>query len=98
MPPESEALIKVYNLKDSVEALEINEGENNYLSLHFTTPEQEVLLSSDIVSAQFEDIASDSFGDGFDESKDLPTIGADLIRVGTTTKLSITYNVQRVHD
>ena len=94
----SQPVIKVYHMQGSTEGLEINEGENNYLSLHYTSPEKEVLFGSSPAGSLFEDIGGDSFGDEFDASQESKTFGGDQVRVGTTTRLSITYNVQKVDD
>ena len=82
--------ITVHQISDAMEALEINHGDNNYLSLHYTQPEQEVLFSENPSGSLYEDISSDTFGDDLAAAS---TISASALRVATTTKLSITYNV-----
>ena len=64
------------------------------MSLHFTSPTQQVLFSDGLGVM---DIASESFGDEENAGQTV-TIGADSIKVGHMSKVSISYDVQKVDD
>lgn len=61
------------------------------LSLHYTVPEQEVIYKGednifDIASEELDDVEEDT------------VVSQDQIRVAHTTKLSISYDVQKIDD
>jgi len=63
------------------------------MSLHFSPPVKEVGLAD----SQIANIADESFGD--EEGAGTPlTFGADSIRVSHSSKVSISYDVQKVDD
>ena len=77
IPAGDQPLITVHHMQGSTEGLEINNGETNYLSLHFTTPEKEVLFASSTAGSRYENIGGDSFGDEFDPARENETFGAE---------------------
>lgn len=85
--------MQVYQVDDSVESLPISE-DPILMSLHFTPPSQQVLYSTGV---GMQDIASESFGDE-DGAGQVVTIGSDEIRVGHMSRVSISYDVQKVDD
>ena len=67
------------------------------MSLHFTTPTQQVLYSSTGATAGMQDIAGESFGDEEGAGQVL-TIGTDEISIGHMSRVSISYDVAKVDD
>ena len=70
-------LIKVHQIQDATEALEINEGDSNMLSLHYTLPSKEVLFSASPSGSLYEDVGSETFGDDFDSAQSSMAFGGD---------------------
>lgn len=88
--PYDQALIKVHQVADSADSLPICE-EPAILSLHYTVPEQEVVYKGEDISF---DIASEELAD---IEPDV-VVSQDEIRVAHTTRLSISYDVQKIDD
>ena len=78
-------------MDDSVESLPISE-EPFTISLHFSPPAKEVGLAD----SQVFDIADETFGD--EDAGSVLTFGADAIRVSHSSRISISYDVQKVDD
>mmetsp|Transcript_5677 Transcript_5677/g.7607 ORF Transcript_5677/g.7607 Transcript_5677/m.7607 type:complete len:103 (-) Transcript_5677:144-452(-) len=79
-------------VSDSVESLPVAQDPVT-LSLHVTPPAKQVLLAG---SDGVKDIASEDFGD--DESAEVVTLGASGVRIAHVSRVSISYDVQKVDD
>ena len=79
-------------VSDSVESLPIAQDPVT-LSLHITPPAQQVLPAS---SPGVLDIAGEDFGD--DNSAEVVSFGADGVRVAHVSRVSISYDVQKIDD
>ena len=78
---------------DSTESLPIAQDPVT-MSLHFTPPTQQVFLQGG--SGMF-DIAGDSFGDDF-ASETARIIDTSSLKVEHSSRISISYDVQKVDD
>lgn len=90
MAPFDQALIEVHQVPHAADSLPICE-DPAMLSLHFTVPEREVIYKGE---HNIFDIASEDLADWEPDA----VVSQDQIRVAHTTRLSISYDVQKIDD